>query len=134
MPHLIVEYSANLEAELDIPALMHCIHKAALETGVFPVGGVRTRAARRDIYEIADGHDDNVFIHVQVRIGAGRDKEVRHGAGAHIFKALTGVLDDVFASKPLGISLEISEIDPDFSFRKNNLHDYLKQRAGESVN
>lgn len=118
---------------MDIPVLVRCVHKAALATGVFPIGGVRTRAARRDIYEIADGHDDNAFVHMQVHIGAGRSEDVRREAGALIFKALTGVLGDVFASKPLGISLEISEINPDFSFRKNNLHDYIKRRTGEPV-
>ena len=71
MPHLIVEYSANLEPALDIATLVEALHEAALETGVFPIGGMRTRAARRDLYRIADGHADNAFIHVQARIGAG---------------------------------------------------------------
>ena len=71
MPHLIVEYSANLERDVDIPRLVGAIHAAALETGVFPVGGIRTRAARREIHQVADGHPDNGFIHVQARIGRG---------------------------------------------------------------
>ena len=50
MPHLIVEYSANLERDVDIPRLVAAVHAAALETGVFPIGGIRTRAERRDIY------------------------------------------------------------------------------------
>jgi hypothetical protein len=33
MPHLIIEYSANLEADLDIGALCRAIHSAALATG-----------------------------------------------------------------------------------------------------
>ena len=42
MPHLIVEYSANLEPALDIRGLVEALHEAALETGVFPIGGIRT--------------------------------------------------------------------------------------------
>ena len=56
MPHLIVEYSANLERDVDIPRLVAAVHAAALETGVFPIGGIRTRAERRDIYQVADSH------------------------------------------------------------------------------
>lgn len=85
MPHLIVEYSANLEQALDIAKLVAALHEAALETGVFPIGGIRTRAARRDVYRIADGHAGNGFIHVQARIGAGRPPEVRQQAAEHIF-------------------------------------------------
>ena len=47
MPHLILEYSANLEADIDIRKLITVVHEAALKTGVFPRGGCRTRAARR---------------------------------------------------------------------------------------
>ena len=80
MPHLIVEYSANLEHEVDIPHLVSAIHAAALDTGVFPIGGIRTRAVRREIYQVADGHPDNGFIHLQARIGKGRTPDVREKA------------------------------------------------------
>jgi 5-carboxymethyl-2-hydroxymuconate isomerase len=33
---------------------------------------------------------------------------------------------------PLGIALEMQEIDPVLTFKKNNLHDYVKQRAQKS--
>ena len=50
MPHVIVEYSANLAAAVEIKSLLAALHEAALETGVFPAGGIRTRAERRDEY------------------------------------------------------------------------------------
>ena len=105
MPHLIVEYSANLERDLDIARLVAAIHAAALETGVFPVGGIRTRAERRDIFQVADGHADNGFIHVQARIGAGRTPEVRQKAAEHIFAVLKAQTAKVFANRPLGLSV-----------------------------
>jgi 5-carboxymethyl-2-hydroxymuconate isomerase len=45
MPHLIIEYSANLEADLDLPLLATTIHEAALATGVFPVTVILTTAS-----------------------------------------------------------------------------------------
>ena len=128
MPHLIVEYSVNLEQALDIAALVAALHKAALETGVFSIGGIRTRAAPRDIYRIADGHTDNAFIHVQARIGPGRPAEVRQRTAEHIFARLKTETADIFASRPLGLTFEIVEIDPVGSLKRNNLHEIVAAR------
>ena len=133
MPHLIVEYSANLERDIDIPRLVSALHAAALETGVFPIGGIRTRAARRDTYAIADKHPDNAFIHVQARIGAGRTPEVRQKAAEHIFAALKAATARVFADRPLGLTFEIVEIDPVGSLKHNNLHEIVEARRKGSA-
>lgn len=129
MPHLIIEYSANLEADLAPRALAHAIHAAALETGVFPIGGLRTRLARRVVYIIGDGHADNRFIHIQARIGAGRTAEVRQQAAGHIFAALKTMTADIFARAPLGLTFEIVEIDPVGSLKHNNLHEIIAGRT-----
>jgi 5-carboxymethyl-2-hydroxymuconate isomerase len=128
MPHLIVEYSDNLSSRVDIPELLQTLHQTALATGVFPIGGLRTRAARRDQYVIADAHLDNAFIHITVRIGHGRDRDTKRRAGDQLFSALCGYLDTAFRTGPLSISLELQEIDPEFSFKQNNLHALVKQR------
>jgi 5-carboxymethyl-2-hydroxymuconate isomerase len=39
------------------------------------------RAKPRDVCVIADGHKDNAFVAVTVRIGHGRDAETRKRAG-----------------------------------------------------
>ena len=129
MPHLIVDYSANIEADLAPRMLAEAIHRAALKTGVFPIGGCRKRLARRDVSVIGDGHADNRFIHVQARIGAGRTAEVRQKAAEHIFAALKAITADVFARAPLGLTLEIVEIDPVGSLKHNNLHEIIAARA-----
>lgn len=130
MPHLIVEYSANLEGDLDMTAVLDALHAAALETGVFPIGGLRVRGARRDLYKIADGHADNAFIHVQARIGAGRAADVRQKAAEQIFEALKAATAGVFERRPLGLSLEVIEIDPVGTLKHNNLHEAVAKRAG----
>jgi 5-carboxymethyl-2-hydroxymuconate isomerase len=131
MPHLIVEYSANLDEVVDIKALVAAVHAAALETGIFPIGGLRTRAARRDVYAIADGHPDNGFVHVQARIGQGRPADVREKAAAHLFQAVKQATAAVFAARPLGLTLELVEIDPIGAMKHNNLHDIVAARQGK---
>ena len=130
MAHIIVEYSAGLKGRLDLHGLLSALHRAAAQSGVFPLGGLRTRAYAAEDYVIADGHADNGFVHVMLRVGHGRDLETRRKAGEAIFGALTAQLEPLFAGSPLGISLEMQEIDPVVTFKKNNLHEYVKRRAG----
>ena len=47
VPHLIVEYSGNIEDQMDLAGLLDKLHEAAAESGIFPLGGLRTRAERR---------------------------------------------------------------------------------------
>ena len=53
MPHFTIEYSANLDGRLDIGAVCEVVRKAAVETGIFPLGGIRVRAIRCEHYAIA---------------------------------------------------------------------------------
>jgi 5-carboxymethyl-2-hydroxymuconate isomerase len=129
MPHLIVEYSANLDNQIDILELVEAVHQAALRTGVFEVAAVRTRAERREYYVIADGHRDNAFVAISVRIAPGRPPETRKRLGQEIFDAACGYLEKVYERAPLAISLEVQEIENTAAFRKNNLHALVKQRA-----
>ena len=129
MPHLNIEYSANLSDALDIQGLVDRIHATALETGIFPLGGVRTRAEARTHYRIADGNPAAGYIHMVVRIGPGRDEETRRDAGDRIFTALCEFTDAVYRSRPLALSFELQEIPSDMAWRKNNLHELLKKEA-----
>ena len=130
MPHIMVEYSANIRGRIELEKLVECVHQASLRTGVFPIGGTRTRAVERSCYRIADGNPDNAFVHVMMRIGHGRDLQTRRRAAEEVFGEVCKFLDSIFQRSPLAISLEVQEIDPAVSLKKNNLHDYVRARQG----
>lgn len=129
MPHQIVEYSSNLEGAIDLRGLVDCLHDAALQTGIFPLAGLRTRAVRREVYRIADGHPDNAFVHVLLRIRFGRSLDDRERAADSISTALFDFLADLSARRPLAISLDIQDIDPHTNRKHNNLRSYLAERG-----
>jgi 5-carboxymethyl-2-hydroxymuconate isomerase len=129
VPHQIVEYSSNLESQVDIAAMIRLLHETVAGIDAFPRAALRTRVARRDQYCIADHHPDNAFVHVLLRIAAGRSPEVKKTAGDQIFEVLCDYLAPVQATTPLGISFEIQEIDPVFRWKKNNLPAWLEKRA-----
>ena len=132
MPHLIVEYSANIEDQIALDALLDKLHSCALRTGVFPIGGLRVRAHRADAYRIADLAPDNGFVHVTAIIGHGRPLDVQQRAGEELLAALTEHLEPLYGRSPLAISLNVQESHPVLNFKKNNLHEYVKKRGSKA--
>ncbi|WP_027568984.1 5-carboxymethyl-2-hydroxymuconate Delta-isomerase [Bradyrhizobium sp. URHA0013] len=129
MPHFTIEYSANLDDRLDIGAACEVVRKAAVETGIFPLGGIRVRAVRCEHYAIADARQDYGFLDMVLRIGEGRDLPTRKTAGEHVFEALSRHLDPVFASSKFALSFDMQINDKDTSWKRNNIHDALKAEA-----
>ncbi len=129
MPHQVIEYSANLEAELDIDGLVQTMHETAVRIDALPIGGIRTRAARRDVYRVADSHPDNTFINVTLRV-APRPPEIKKEVGERLFDALRQFVQPEFDKRPMALSLEIQEIDAEFRWKHSNIRDYLAQRNG----
>ncbi|MGV2863736.1 fumarylacetoacetate hydrolase family protein [Achromobacter sp. AGC39] len=128
MPHIWIEYSGNLA--LDTRALMRAVQGAAIGDGsLFPLAGARTRALRVDDCLIVDGHPDNAFVHVVLRIGHGRTDAQKAALGERVFQALNTALAPHLAMRPLGISMQIEEADPVLNYKHNNYRHYLAQRA-----
>jgi 5-carboxymethyl-2-hydroxymuconate isomerase len=129
MPHFTIEYSANLDKRVDMAEVVELVRKAAVETGIFPVGGIRVRAIRCEHYAIADGDADFGFLAMVLRLGEGRDLATRQRAGEHIFKALSSYLDPVFAGSKFALSFDMQINDRETSWKRNNIHEALKAEA-----
>ena len=129
MPHFTIEYSANLDGRVDVAKVVELVRKAAVETGIFPLGGIRVRAIRCEHYAIADGRPAYGFLDMVLRLGEGRDLATRKKAGEHIFKALSAYLDPVFAQSKFALSFDMQINDKETSFKRNNIHDALKVDA-----
>ena len=126
MPHFAIEYSANLDARVDMSDVVEVVRRAAVETGIFPLGGIRVRAIRCEHFAIADGSKDYGFLAMVLRLGEGRDLPTRKQAGEHIFRALSDHLDPVFASGKFALSFDMQINDKETSWKRNNIHDALK--------
>jgi 5-carboxymethyl-2-hydroxymuconate isomerase len=129
MPHFTIEYSANLEPRVDMAIVVEVVRRAAVETGIFPLGGIRVRAVRCEHYAIADGDPSFGFLDMVLRLGEGRDLATRQKAGEHIFKALSGHLDPVFAGSKFALSFDMQINDKNTSWKRNNIHEALKTEA-----
>jgi 5-carboxymethyl-2-hydroxymuconate isomerase len=126
MPHFAAEYSGNLDQVVDMASFCECIRVAMLDTGLFELGAVRVRALRAEAYAIADALPQNGFVDMSLRIGAGRSPEDKQRAGEMIFTAASEFLAAQLATAHFALSLEIREIDPTLSWKRNSIHPRLR--------
>jgi 5-carboxymethyl-2-hydroxymuconate isomerase len=132
MPHFTIEYSANLDTHIDIAKVVEIIRQAAVETGIFPLGGIRVRAIRCEHYAIGDGNPEFGFLDLVLRLGEGRDLATRKKAGEHIFRALSACLDPVFAGRKFALSFDMQINDRETSWKRNNIHDALTAKRAHA--
>lgn len=154
VPHISIEYSANVADHHDIDALVVAVHEAALIDGLPPLAGLRTRASVRQSYRIADGQATHGFIAIMIRIGPGREAlekkrfltAVLDAAEAHINSEIanseiansevtkSGSTDyrsasyrsaEVLSPLALAWSAELQEIDPEFRINRNYVADHI---------
>jgi 5-carboxymethyl-2-hydroxymuconate isomerase len=129
MPHFTIEYSGNLDTQIDIGKVVELVRNAAVQTGIFPLGGIRVRAIKCEHYAIADGQRNLGFLDMVLRLGEGRDLATRKKAGEHIFKILSAYLDPVFANSKFALSFDMQINDKETSWKRNNIHEALKVEA-----
>ncbi len=87
MPHLVIQYTPNLEGQTDFPRL--CRTLADLLVGFtdenggkpFPIGGVRVLAYPATHFSVADSHQDYAFVYLNQRLARGRSASVLKRAG-----------------------------------------------------
>jgi 5-carboxymethyl-2-hydroxymuconate isomerase len=125
MPHITLEYSANLEIALDMHEFCTLLKDAAAATGVFPPAGIRVRAISCTHSVIADGNPRHGFIDISVRLLAGRSDEVKTTATDAIFAAAQQFSAAHMAAHPFMLSLEMRNIDAEFSRKTSSIRDYL---------
>lgn len=128
MPHIIVEYSANLDGSLDIQALVDDLHQVVVDSGVADVAAIRTRAKRRDVYRVADGDPKNAFVHVVMRLRIGRSEEQRTTLANALLAATDKNLQRAYATHAIAITVEMEEID-NITARKNTIRSKSEKAA-----
>lgn len=129
MPHFIVEYSGNLKTEINFHEFFEKIHESLGNSGVFPLGGIRSRAICMEDYRIADAKHDYAFIHILLKVGSGRDEETRKRVCDDLFTVIESYFAPLQAKRLLAISFEMQEVHPVLTYKKNNIHAFLKAKG-----
>lgn len=130
MPHFVVDYSDNLHELLDFQPLFKALHDYVVSTGAFPIGGVRSRAIRCYDYRVADGREDFGYLNLSLKIGHGRDMELKKEVAKNVFDILCEWMKPITDEHYVQISFEMTELDPVLKYNKNNIHPLFAGAGG----
>ena len=104
------------------------VRKAAVETGIFPLGGIRVRAIRCEHYAIAEGAGFRLSRHGAAAWRGTRCRDSQEGRRAYLQGAVglsrSGVCEQQFA-----LSFDMQINDKETSWKRNNIHEALKAEA-----
>ncbi|WP_437880414.1 5-carboxymethyl-2-hydroxymuconate isomerase [Pseudomonas sp. LRF_L74] len=122
MPHFIVDYSANLEDELDLDVLFAKVHRQLIDMQLFPTGGIRSRARRIETFRFADGLADDAGVHIELLLSAARPRALCEQVGKALFETVKDHLQPLQARRFLALSMHVGLLTPELLFNQNNLH------------
>jgi len=130
MPHVVVQYSANLEAGVDMPALCRDIAAVLIEQRddaggpLFPPGGTRVLAYPAHFSAVADGKHDYRFCYINIRVAAGRSPASLKKSGDAVLAKVQARFADCFGKNLVGVTIQIDESGPGqvYDAKHNNLH------------
>ena len=113
MPHLVVLYTPNLEAEADMSGLCRKLADAMLavrdEEGkqVFPTGGTRVLAFAANHYAVADSQRDYAFIYLNLRMATGRSAATQQRSGDAVSAVAQAHFAALMKERLVGITVQV---------------------------
>ena len=118
MPHLNIDYTANLDAHADIGELCKTLSHTLVtlkDAGgplVFPLYGTRVLAYPAARYAVADGEQGRAFVYMNLRITPGRSPELVRAVGEAVLAAAQAYLAPALDKLPVRLTLHIDETPP----------------------
>ena len=103
MPHCLIEYSKDLEAQLLPEDLMKTVYHAAIDSGLFEAKDIKVRLLSFSKFLPIDGK--TAFIHVTLRLLSGRHVETRRALSQQVFDRIQAL-----GLRGLAMTVDIVEI------------------------
>jgi 5-carboxymethyl-2-hydroxymuconate isomerase len=133
MPHLVILYTPQLDAECDMTALCRGLADTMLaardDAGkpVFPTGGTRVLAYPAAHHAVADGKRDYAFAYLRLRMGRGRSEAVRQRVGEALLASAKSHFEPLMARRLVGVTLQIDEGPEVFDAKNSSLHPLFRK-------
>lgn len=119
MPHLTLEYSDNIE--VDIQPLLARLNEEVVATGAINLKGIKSRAIKHAHYRIADGDPDYAFVHVGLLIREGRPLEIQKEATQRVMKVLKETFGHLFETRKLSLTVDLKEMRDGIALTEHNI-------------
>ena len=102
MPHLVIEYSANLPG-FDAAATLAACNEFLADTGHFSEADIKIRVVRHDQFRVGTAREGRGFVHVTLWLLSGRPENVKQALSRGVLEAL----EQTF-TKPEGLDVQLS--------------------------
>jgi 5-carboxymethyl-2-hydroxymuconate isomerase len=124
MPHLTLEYSDNIE--VDVQPLLARLHEEVVATGAINLKGIKSRAIKHTQYRVADGDPDYAFVHVGLLIREGRPIEIQKEATQRVMRVLKETFGHLFEKRKLSLTVDLKEMRDGIALTDHNIPDKTK--------
>ena len=124
MPHLILEYTDNLDFK--VQPLLARLHEEVVATGAINLKGIKSRAIKHTQYRIADGDPQYAFVHVSLLIREGRPVEIQKEATRRVMAVLKETFGSRFEKEHLSLSVDLKEMREGIALTEHNIPDNTK--------
>lgn len=119
MPHLTLEYTDNLDFE--VQPLLERLHEEVVATGAINLKGIKSRAICHTQYRIANGNPDYAFVHVSLLIREGRPIEVQKEATRRVMAVLKEMFGHRFETGKISLSVDLKEMREGIALTDHNI-------------
>ncbi len=110
MPHIIVEYSKNLEALFNLSEMLINMHEALAEKGI-EKSRIKTRGISLDHSIVGDTGHEGAMLHCTLLLIEGRDIETKRIYGDALHHVMTHKVTSIIDH--CHVTLEIRDMDRD---------------------
>jgi len=111
MPHLILEYSNNLANDLNVRELFTQLHQLLARELPTQLSSCKSRCIVSPVYHIGDGHQHNAFVHLTIKIMAGRTDAKKKQVGIEVLNRMGLFFHTEKAQFNVQLSVEILDLD-----------------------
>ncbi|WP_260261279.1 5-carboxymethyl-2-hydroxymuconate Delta-isomerase [Vibrio intestinalis] len=108
MPNLVMEYSNSVDERVNVQGLLEDLHHVALQSGLFDVASVKSRATRYHDWLIGEEANSVDFIHITFELLSGRTQEQKR----ELSRQLMNILQEQ-ASHIRSLTVNVRDMDID---------------------
>lgn len=110
MPQMTLEYTQNIIEKSGIHDLLRKSHEVLVECLPTALSDCKSRVYECKDYWVGDGDPDNAFVHVCLKVQAGRTPEILRKTGDRLMQELRNYFSESLEKRKLQITIEIVEL------------------------
>ena len=110
MPHLTLEYTANLSDKRPDATLFVTLHRLLESVAGIKIGNCKSRWRKTDEWVVGAGEGPSAFVHLDLRFMEGRPEKVKQALGMALLEILRAYFGPPQSGTDLQITVEIQDI------------------------